>query len=117
MQPYRQQRNTGRRTWQVLLVLLAVLAAGVQQVVAQTHWHNPAVASQVGSGSPDDDTGKHDDCLWCQIAAHASAAAPPLSIQVLVAQDALVVRVPLELHAVAIPRPAHAWQSRGPPSL
>jgi hypothetical protein len=100
-----------------LLVLLAVFATGAQQQVAQTHWHTSTVASSAGSGAPNDSTGQHDDCLWCQIAAHAPAAAPPASIHVHVAPDAWAIHVPPELHAVAIPQPAHAWQSRGPPAV
>jgi hypothetical protein len=117
MDQRRRQTNAYRQRWQVLLLLLAVFAAGVQQVVAQTHWHAAAVATEAGSGSPGGSTDRHDDCQWCQIAAHAHAAAPPVSFQVLVAPDALAIHVPPELHAVVIPAPAHAWQSRGPPAV
>jgi hypothetical protein len=103
--------------WRVALVLLALFATGAQQLVAQTHWHSTTVASDAGPGSPKEGSGKHDDCLWCHIAAHAPAAAPPTSIQVPVALDAWAIHVPFELHAVAIPAPAHAWQSRGPPTI
>jgi hypothetical protein len=101
----------------VLLLLLAVFAAGVQQVVAQAHWHAAAVAADTGAGSPGGNTDRHDDCQWCQIAAHAPAAAPPVSFQVLLAPGALAIRVPAERHASVIPSPAHAWQSRGPPAI
>jgi hypothetical protein len=117
MSPRTPHRNSGRRTWQLLLVLLAVLAAGAQQLVAQTHWHATAAVSGAVPGSTDDGAGKHDDCLWCRIAAHASAAAPPVLQRTLLAPQAWTVLVSPERHAVAISRPAHSWQSRGPPHL
>lgn len=111
------QRKSGRvKTWQLLLVLLAVFASGAQQLVAQTHWHASAVAGSV-SGSPDGDAGNHDDCLLCQIAAHASAAAPPAASLQFNAATLPIVHVATTPQGVAIARPAHAWQSRGPPTV
>jgi hypothetical protein len=117
-QQRKQQGNHHRRqTWRLLLALLVVFATGAQQLVAQTHWHDTVAASSAGSGLPDDGAGTHDDCLWCQIAAHASAGAPPESLHVLLAPQVFAFPVPAGLHAVVVPRPAHAWQSRGPPSI
>jgi hypothetical protein len=100
--------------WRLLLVLALVFAAGAQQVVAQAHWHTTTVASHGQSGAPDG-AGKTDDCLWCQIAAHASAAAPPAVLPVVHVPQVLAVRFARRLQSTVIPRPAHAWQSRGPP--
>lgn len=108
-------RTTGTTgMWRLLLVLALVFAAGAQQVVAQAHWHTTTVASQGQSGSPDG-AGKTDDCLWCQIAAHASAAAPPGLLQSVLIPPGFAVCAALDPDSSVFPRPAHAWQSRGPP--
>jgi hypothetical protein len=105
-------------TWRLVLVLLAVLATGAQQLVAATHWHaSAAMASDAGAGSTDGDTGKRHDCLWCHVAAHASAGAPPAVQQALAAPEALLVLVEAERSFSFVPAPAHAWQSRGPPAI
>lgn len=115
----RHQQGTGQvRAWRFVLVLLALLATGAQQLVAQTHWH--ATSTQVGAvvsgaATPDNGAVTEDDCLLCQIAAHAAAAAPPPVAQILALLDRSAVQVPVVLHLVVIPSPAHAWQSRGPP--
>jgi hypothetical protein len=108
-------RTTGTTgMWRLLLVLALVFAAGAQQVVAQAHWHTTTVASQGQSGSPDG-AGKTDNCLWCQIAAHASAAAPPAVLPSVVVPETHAVRIARGFESTVFPRPAHAWQSRGPP--
>ncbi len=113
---------TGRvSAWRVVLVLLALVAASAQQLVAQTHWHATELV-QVGTGSgspaPVAPGTRHDDCLLCQIAAHAGAAAPPAAMLLaVVASNAHAVQVPSVRYLVAIPEPAHAWQSRGPPTV
>jgi hypothetical protein len=117
MQQRRQQGNHRRPNWRLLLALLLVFATGAQQLVAQTHWHDTVASSSAGSGSPDEGTDQHDDCVWCQIAAHASAAAPPVSFQILLAPDAFAFLAPVDYLAAVVPRPAHAWQSRGPPTI
>jgi hypothetical protein len=100
--------------------LLALVAASAQQLVAQAHWHATATV-QVDSGAdspaPAAPGTGHDDCLLCQVAAHATAAAPPAALLLqVVASDAHAVRVPPAWHLVAISPPAHSWQSRGPPT-
>jgi hypothetical protein len=106
--------------WRIALLLLALVAASAQQLVAQTHWH-VAAAAQIDAGSespaPAAPGSGHDDCLLCQIAAHAGAAAPPAAMLLAaVAVDIHAVRVPSVRYPAVIPGPAHAWQSRGPPT-
>ncbi len=119
MRQHRQQRRASRvRTWQLLLVLLAVFASGAQQLVAQTHWHNVAAASEQSSGAPDGGTGRHVEGLLCQISAHAGATSPPAAIQLAVgATNVHAVRLPQVFGLVLLPQPAYAWQSRGPPTV
>jgi hypothetical protein len=117
-----QQRQADRiSAWRRALVLVLLVAASAQQLVAQTHWHSPVVAQAeaglVSPGNTAPDT-RHHDCLLCQIAAHASAAAPPASTQLaVVVSELLAERVPAASHLVVIRKPAHAWQSRGPPTV
>jgi hypothetical protein len=108
------------RAWRFVLVLLALLATGAQQLVAQTHWH--AASTQAGAvvsdaTTPDGGAATDHDCLLCQIAAHAAAVAPPPVLQQLVLLDRFEVQGPVVQHLVVIPSPAHAWQSRGPPAI
>jgi hypothetical protein len=119
MRPDSYQHNIHRpATWRMVLVLLAVLATGAQQLVAATHWHaSAAMASDAGAGSTDGDTGKQHDCLWCHVAAHASAAPPPAVQQAPAAPETFLVLVEAERSFSFVPAPAHAWQSRGPPTI
>jgi hypothetical protein len=100
-------------------MLLALVAANAQQLVAQTHWHAVAI-TQVETGSapaPAAPAGIHDDCFLCQIATHAGAIAPPTALQLAVAaSDVLAVGIPQVASLVSTPQPGHAWQSRGPPT-
>jgi hypothetical protein len=116
-----QQRRIGRfSTWQAALLLLALVAANAQQLIAQTHWHTVAIA-QVETGSapaPAAPAGVHDDCFLCQIASHAGAIAPPTALHLAAAAgDVLAVGIPQVTSLVFTPQPAHAWQSRGPPTV
>ena len=118
MHKRRHQHLTGRiRGWQLALALLALLGMGAQQLVAQTHWHAAAqVAADTGS-VPDQGHARHDNCLLCQIASHASAAAPPTALLRLVAVEEFSIRVVEVRQLVFLPLPAHDWQSRGPPTV
>jgi hypothetical protein len=101
-------------------MLLALVAATAQQLVAQTHWHAVAIAQvEIGSApAPATPAGVHDDCFLCQIATHAGAIAPPTTLQLAVApSDVLAVGIPQVASLVSTPQPAHAWQSRGPPTV
>jgi hypothetical protein len=99
------------------LLLLVLAATGVQQLVAQTHWH----AASIGHASlaaPADGAGApvHDDCLLCRIASHAGIAAPPPAPNLFALCPDLVSCV-ASSHEADVPAvPAHAWQSRGPPA-
>lgn len=117
MHQRRHQHLTGRvRGWQLALALLALFGMGAQQLVAQTHWHNIAqVAADTGSSAPDRSHSRHDDCLLCQIASHASAGAPPTTLLRLVAVEEFSVRIVEVRQLVYTPLPVHDWQSRGPP--
>jgi hypothetical protein len=114
------QHLTGRvHAWQLALALLAIFAMGAQQLVAQTHWHNVAVAQAAAGSAPAPDQGhsRHDSCLLCQIASHASAAAPPTALLRLVPVREFSVRVAEVPQLDFISLPAHDWQSRGPPTV
>jgi hypothetical protein len=101
-------------------MLLALVAANAQQLVAQTHWHAVAIV-QVETGAapaPAAPAGVHDECFLCQVASHAGAVAPPRALQLAVAaSDALAVGISQLTSLVFTPQPAHAWQSRGPPTV
>jgi hypothetical protein len=119
MRKHPHQHLTGRvRAWSLALALLAIFAMSAQQLVAQTHWH-AAVQVAAGAGAPVPDQGhsRHDNCLLCQVASHASAAAPPATLLRLVAVEEFVVRVAEIRQLVLLPLPAHDWQSRGPPTV
>lgn len=116
MQSRINQRRSQLPAWQLLFVLLAVLAAGTQQLVAATHWH-AAVAADSATGSTDGDPGRPHDCLWCHVAAHASAAVSPAPLPALAVAGSYLVLVSAEHPLAVIPAPAHAWQSRGPPAI
>lgn len=107
------------RAWQIALLMLGLFAVGAQQLVAQTHWHTQVVASANDPGSGAPVTGdRHDDCLLCQIAAHAGAAAPPATIlRLAVVPSQHVAPVASLVQSAPTLQPAHAWQSRGPPSV
>jgi hypothetical protein len=112
------QRSARLRAWSLPVVLLALFTMGAQQVVAQTHWH--AAQAQVDAGAqpaPQPGHSRDDSCLWCQVAAHASAAAPPAAAPRLVLVEEFLVRVLPVPQPVSRPQPAHAWQSRGPPTV
>jgi len=111
-------RATRLRSGSLAIVLLALFAMGAQQLVAQTHWH-AAASAQVDAGAgaaPEPGHSRDDDCLWCHAAAHASAAAPPTAALRLVLVKEFTVRVLPVRQLVSIALPAHAWQSRGPPT-
>jgi hypothetical protein len=113
--PHTRFRRPG--AWRFALVLLGLLALGAQQLVAQTHWH--ALVAQAGADQPVPGDGhvRDADCLLCQIAAHAAAAAPPSVAPRLIPVAALhFVALPVRHETAFIPPPAHAWQSRGPPA-
>jgi hypothetical protein len=120
MQQRRQTHADRFSPWRLAFLLLVLFAANAQQLVAQTHWH--AAMPQVGASAdaspaqPAPGT-LHDDCLLCQIAAHAGAVAPPPAM--------LPAGSVTHCHAgeaaqsaslVCVTRPSHAWQSRGPPT-
>jgi hypothetical protein len=118
MRKHPHQHLTGRvRVWSLALALLAIFAMGAQQLVAQTHWHTSVQAAAGGTQVPDQGHSRHDTCLLCQIAAHASAAAPPATLLRLVAVEEFTVRVAEVRRLVFLPLPAHDWQSRGPPTV
>lgn len=114
------QHLTGRvRAWQLAFALLAIFAMGAQQLVAQTHFH-AAVVAQADAGTastPEQGHTRHDNCLLCQIASHASAAAPPTAVLRLVPIEEFSVRIAEVRQLVFTPMPAHDWQSRGPPTV
>jgi hypothetical protein len=106
------------RPWSLAVVLLALLAMGAQQFAAQTHWH--ATVAQVEAGvlpAPEPGHSTEDDCLWCHAAAHAASAAPPAVTPRLVLVEEFSLRVLQVRQLVSFPQPAHAWQSRGPPTV
>lgn len=105
------------RRLRVALVLVVLAATGVQQLVAQAHWHS-WLGTTASVAAPSHDTGAttEDHCLLCQIAAHAGAAAPPAALQLFVASQTPVL-YSASHHEADVPAvPAHAWQSRGPPA-
>ena len=106
--------------WQLVLVLLALLASSAQQLVAQTHWHAAvavAVADADTASPAPDQRPVNDDCLWCQIAVQASAAIPSGTVLGFVFVEAVTVPISLQLALNFRVQPAHAWQSRGPPPV
>jgi hypothetical protein len=114
------QHLTGRiHAWQLALALFAIFAMGAQQVVAQSHWHTATVAQAGAATAPTPDQGhsRHDNCLLCQIASHATAAAPPTAVLRLVPVEEFTVRVAEVRPLVFTPMPVHDWQSRGPPTV
>lgn len=125
MRAFVQSISPLRQYTRLALVLFALLAFGAQQWAARTHWHglpDPS-ALQQGTASPagtevpaDTPAAPHPDCLWCHLAAHAGAIAPPPSLPALLlaeAHDSGVV--PVRHSADFIPPAAFAWHSRGPP--
>ena len=122
MAAHSQRRSIERIcAWRICLLLLVLVTATAQQLIARTHWHQLAIAQVNTSSSsplsPAPDT-RHADCLLCQIASHAGAAAPPAAMpQALVASNVREQLVPQAHYPVSILRPAHAWQSRGPPTV
>ncbi len=119
MSPGRNHRPARHlRHWLLALVLLALFAMGAQQLVAQTHWHATAAQVDAGTGpAPEPGHPRDDNCLWCHAAAHASAAAPPATALRLVPVEEFTVRVLPVRQPVLVALPAHAWQSRGPPTV
>jgi hypothetical protein len=99
------------------LLFVVLAGTGVQQLVAQTHWH----AMRRGEASitaPAGDSGAktNDVCLLCQIAAHAGAAAPP-TMRLLFTGTHTAFPAVAAHHQADVPAvPSHAWLSRGPPA-
>ncbi len=110
---------TRLRRWSLAVVLLSLLAMGAQQLVVQTHWHAAAAAQVDASAGAASEPGhtRDDNCLWCHAVAHASAAAPPTAALRLVLVEEFSLRVLPVRQLVFSPLPAHAWQSRGPPTV
>jgi hypothetical protein len=106
--------------WQLVLVLMALLASSAQQVVAQSHWHAAVAATAVDGNAaslPPDTRPVHDDCLWCQLATHASAVIPPSAVLRFAFVEEFTSPVSPQLPLDFPVQPAHAWQSRGPPPV
>jgi hypothetical protein len=120
MTAFIQQMTGVRRHWRLALLLLCLLATGTVQLAAATHWHKAGSAAADEWSGPlpagDSGAGHGGSCLLCQVAAHASAAAPPPAAWALA--DAT------QFHTVAGIAPAreasfthasHSWQGRAPP--
>lgn len=107
----------GRNRARFALLLLLLAAFGAQQWAVQAHWHagvvaGTAAASHDKGGSPAD-----RDCVWCQIASHAgAAAAPPASFRLALADAGFGPLLTAGHEGILIAPPAHAWLSRGPPA-
>ncbi len=105
------------RHLRVALVFAVLCATGVQQLVAQTHWHSwPGTHASLTAPADDNGGRTEDSCLLCQLAAHAGAAAPPSAVHLFTASQTQV-SYSASYHEADVPAvPAHAWQSRGPPA-
>jgi hypothetical protein len=94
-----------------------VAAFGAQQWALQVHRHAGVVAGAATSlgdrgGAPLD-----RDCIWCQVASHAgAAAAPPAMLHVAVAAAGFSPLLSAGHESILIAPLAHAWLSRGPPA-
>jgi hypothetical protein len=114
---------SARQQMHCALLLLVLCALGVQQGAAQGHWHaaEAEISSVPGSSSPVDDSGNGlpgHDCVLCQIASHAGAAAPPAVWAGLPTTDtSSAIRLAASVPAAFSSPPAWAWQSRGPPAV
>jgi hypothetical protein len=116
-----------RRFARLTVLLLALVAFGAQQWAVRTHWHAVpgttaglhAAGEPAGvSEEPSDSRGQpHPGCLWCQAAAHASAAAPPSQWGGLPAVTFhSYLRPSAGATAEFLPPLSWAWHSRGPPA-
>jgi hypothetical protein len=101
----------------ILLLLLLLGAVSAQQWAVQAHWHAISSSSAASVSAPAGDAGglPEQGCLWCQVASHAGAAAPPAVQWSGVCTDHLFVRLTAESVLDVPASPAHAWHSRGPP--
>jgi hypothetical protein len=110
-----------RQTAHLALCLLLLCALGVQQWAVQSHWHTAQASAQPGFDAPADDPGERfpgHDCVWCQIAAHAGSAAPPMVWAGVPATSTSVFHLLLTAAQPGFSSaPAWAWQSRGPPAV
>lgn len=109
-----------RQQMHCALLLLVLCAFGMQQWAAHTHWHVAEAESSQAPGSlPADDSGNGlpgHDCVLCQIASQAGAAAPPAVWAGLPAADtASAMQLAAGVPSAFRSPPAWAWQSRGPP--
>jgi hypothetical protein len=98
-------------------LLLLVAAFGAQQWALQVHRHSGVVAGAVSSPGDKGGAPLDRDCLWCQVASHAgAAAAPPAMLHVAVAAAGFSPLLSTGHASILIAPPAHAWLSRGPPA-
>ncbi len=106
-----------RKQLRMALLLLVLGAFGVQQWAMQAHWHATATAqvSQAPAGSDKGGAPADKDCLWCHVASHGAAAAPPASLRLVAVAEQFFVRLPAGIETEFAAPPAHAWHSRGPP--
>jgi hypothetical protein len=116
----------GHQVARIAVLLLAVFAFGAQQWAVQVHWHSSAgVLAGLEASAPDSDrdapaggSGRtHPECLWCQIASHAGAVAPP-AVWSGVPENIghAFLRPAAGQPAAFVPPPSWAWYSRGPPA-
>lgn len=110
--------------WRTAFTAAMLLVAGLQNYVAQTHFHSPAEVSAAQVGDYRQVTapiklGTHANlgaCLLCQIGLHGGTAL--LHSVNSVAGSALMVflAAPAAFLVKPLAGVSHHWQSRGPPS-
>lgn len=108
--------RSGNRARLALLLLLLV-AFGAQQWAVQAHWHAGVAAGVSSVAGEDGGAPAERDCLWCQVASHAgAAAAPPAPFTLALAPAGFGPPGTSGDQSILIAPLAHAWLSRGPPA-
>jgi hypothetical protein len=100
----------------VLLTLVALFAFTLQSVVTQIHFHDATPVTSVGGKAAPDKNSDSRNCPICQAILHAGHfTQPAASVVPLPVFTSYALKLSAEFLSIAR-RPAHSWQSRGPPA-
>jgi hypothetical protein len=99
----------------VLMTLVALFAFTLQSVITQIHFHDTSTVTSAG-GKAAPKNSDSQNCPICQAILHAGHVTQPVAGAIpLPVFTSYALRLSAEFLSIAR-RPAHSWQSRGPPA-
>ena len=99
----------------MLLTLVALFAFTLQSVITEIHFHDTSTVTSVGGKAGPAKNSDSRNCPICQAILHAGHVTQPVAGAIpLPVFTSYALKLSAEMLSIAR-RPAHSWQSRGPP--